>query len=52
MARRMTMTVDVTPGGFEGHMWRVWLNGRLVCACSDINTLAFALGSIKLEVGK
>lgn len=46
------MTVAVTPGGFEGHMWRVWLNGRLVCATSKLDTLAFALGSIKLEVGR
>lgn len=50
------MTLDITPGGSDGHMWRVWLitrrgDMRLVCACSKMDTLAFAVGSIREMVG-
>lgn len=54
----MTRTNDMgdlywtTPGGPEGHYVRVWLYGRLVCATSSMDRLAFALGSIRLEVGR
>jgi hypothetical protein len=50
------VTVDVTPGGAEGHMWRVWLtdsHGRIwpLTACSKIDTLSFVLKTLSQEFG-
>lgn len=46
------MTLSISPGGYDGHRFRVWLttrrgDKRLVCSCSKIDTLAFAVGSIR-----
>lgn len=50
------MDYAVTPGPSIGPTWRVWImkdNGelRLVCETSCPDRLAFAVGSIKKELG-
>lgn len=51
------MNIAVTLGRTFEPIWSVWLQNRrgefmLVCKTSCPDTLAFALGSIRLEAGK